>query len=137
MAKSTRTRTGFDDAVLRMATDPDFAARAQADPGAVLGPLGLTQAEVAKLLGASSDDGSGASALGARQSKSALIIGGGGHGPHHAGIDHVVGANHVDAHQFSATLDGPAALDGGGVGHLHALSDSGTDLHLAGPVPHP
>jgi hypothetical protein len=67
------SETVFHEVVERMAADPEFAASVAADPPAALGGLDLSPEERDTLATLTSDASAGASALGTRQSKSAML----------------------------------------------------------------
>ncbi|MFN2464810.1 MAG: hypothetical protein ABR598_00920, partial [Candidatus Dormibacteria bacterium] len=91
MTKKTAETSAYDEVILQMATDPEFAARVRDDPDGTLKDLGLTNKQVAELRAAAEDESPSSSGLAARQSKSALLFGGGGGSAHHDALSHLTG----------------------------------------------
>src|SRR5438876_949252 len=91
--------------ILRMATDPAYAASVQADSAAALAGLDLSADEVATIASLGPDSDGGVTRLGPRSSKSALFFGSALHDATapvaHHGAD---AAQHTPAHGGSTAL---------------------------------
>ncbi|MEA2682629.1 MAG: hypothetical protein QOK05_957 [Chloroflexota bacterium] len=110
------SETVFHEVVERMAADPGFASSVAADPLAALGGFDLSPDERTTLAALTSDASAGASALGTRQSKSAMLPTSFLGAAHHPGLHAETPATHNDfghhatgLHQHATPVVGPHA----------------------------